>query len=156
QSLPDKARHDALEKLLVLSGLRKLEAVLKQEVNTMALVVDIRQNEFFRDAWQEGLKEGMEAGMQQGMEAGMQQGMKAGMQQGMKAGMQQGMKAGMQQGMEEGHQEGERSILLRLLTLRFGELPPERVAQIQHGNREQLCRWGERLLFAESLDAVFE
>src|SRR5713226_4458792 len=46
--LPEKARADALAKLLVLSGLRKLQPVVSEEVQQMPITIDIMENPFLR------------------------------------------------------------------------------------------------------------
>ncbi|XPM53150.1 MAG: Rpn family recombination-promoting nuclease/putative transposase [Leptolyngbya sp. IPPAS B-1204] len=51
-----------------------------------------------------------------------------------------------QEGRQEGRQEGERSIILRVLTRRFGTVPPELQAQIQALSLPQLEALGEALL----------
>jgi len=74
---------------------------------------------------------------------------------GMERGLQQGLREGRQEGRQEGIAQGERELLLRLLRLRFGELPAavrERVAAAQ---TPELDRWAEQLLAAASLDEVF-
>ncbi|MEO5332674.1 MAG: DUF4351 domain-containing protein [Magnetococcus sp. YQC-5] len=59
--LPPKERADALEKLVILSGLRKLETVIMEEVKEMAISIDVMENAFLRDlsvkAEQKGRKE---------------------------------------------------------------------------------------------------
>ena len=61
-------------------------------------------------------------------------------------GMSRGLREGHQQGLQEGRQEGESTIVLRLLTRRFGTLTPymhRRVATLSSAQLEQL---GEELL----------
>lgn len=58
------------------------------------------------------------------------------------------------EGRAEGRAEGERIVLLRLLRLKFGELPASAQAQVAHANEEQLSLWAERVLTASSLDEV--
>lgn len=68
-----------------------------------------------------------------------------------------------QQGLEEGRNEGRakglaegRSVTLRtLLTLKFGDLPAPYQQRIEQARDEELELWTERILFADSLDAVF-
>ena len=56
---------------------------------------------------------------------------------------------------DEGLREGERKLLLRLLRARFGELPAAVLARVEAAEGADLERWGERVLAADSLDAVF-
>ncbi len=58
-------------------------------------------------------------------------------------------------GLEEGLAAGRRALLSRQLQLRFGALSPETVAEIAEGNPEQLERWAERVITADTLDGVF-
>ena len=55
---------------------------------------------------------------------------------------------------EEGRKEGERTILLKQLRLRFGELSDAIVARIHAARPKQLERWAERVLTARTLDEV--
>ena len=51
--------------------------------------------------------------------------------------------------------EGGANLLIRLLGVRFGELPAEIVERVRTGTVEDHDRWAERLLSAPTLDAVF-
>jgi hypothetical protein len=63
---------------------------------------------------------------------------------------------GLQEGEAKGRVEGQADLLARQLTKRFGPLPAEIHARLGRANSDQLERWGERLLDAESLDGVFD
>jgi hypothetical protein len=56
----------------------------------------------------------------------------------------------------EGLKEGERNLLLRLLRVRFGELPAAAVARIDAAEVAELERWGERVLGAQTLAEVLD
>jgi hypothetical protein len=58
------------------------------------------------------------------------------------------------EGLQEGLKQGEARILLRLLSVRFGALPPEIRQKIETADAETLLQWSERILDAESLDDV--
>jgi len=45
--------------------------------------------------------------------------------------------------------------LVRLLTLRFGELLPDTVVRVQSASDTELALWAERMLRVASLDEVF-
>ena len=60
-----------------------------------------------------------------------------------------------QQGIEKGIEKGEALVLQKLLTKRFGTLPPEVVGQISVASVQQIDTWIDRVLDAESLDSVF-
>ncbi|MCC6558759.1 MAG: DUF4351 domain-containing protein [Polyangiaceae bacterium] len=58
------------------------------------------------------------------------------------------------EGLREGRREGERSLLVRLLRARFGELPAEALARIEAADVAEIERWGERVLAAQTLAEV--
>lgn len=70
-------------------------------------------------------------------------------------GMAIGIQQGMQQGMQQGRLAGEAHLLARLLTRRFGEVPLWVLAQLQAATESELEAWGEALLSASSIEAVF-
>lgn len=55
----------------------------------------------------------------------------------------------------EGRSEGKQQTLLRQLAIKFGEVPSEVRMLAASATEVDLDRWLERLLFADSLDAVF-
>jgi hypothetical protein len=55
----------------------------------------------------------------------------------------------------KGVREGEATLLLRMLTLRFGELPTEVEERVREADGETRLRWGERFVTATTLGAVF-
>jgi hypothetical protein len=71
--------------------------------------------------------------------------------EGLEAGRQQGL----EEGLQEGRQEGEAAMLLRLLNQRFGPIDESTRARVLAADAEQLLAWGDRVLTAESLAAVF-
>ena len=60
----------------------------------------------------------------------------------------------LEEGRQEGRQEGERSLILRLLTRRVGELSEELRSRIETLSLEQLENLGEALLDFSSLSNV--
>jgi hypothetical protein len=75
---------------------------------------------------------------------------------GMQQGIQQGREQGIQQGREQGIQQGKRVTLETLMTLKFGPLSHAVRARIQAADLEKLDRWLERILSADTPDAVVE
>jgi len=65
-NLPSKARADALEKLVILAGLRKLETTIKEEVKKMGISVDVMENAYLRELFMEGERKGRQEGLQKG------------------------------------------------------------------------------------------
>ncbi len=60
-----------------------------------------------------------------------------------------------EEGREEGRQEGEARVVLRLLRLKFGPLPPEIEQRVRGAHADRLLGWSERVLTAESLQEIF-
>ncbi|WP_437827408.1 DUF4351 domain-containing protein [Sorangium sp. So ce1153] len=56
----------------------------------------------------------------------------------------------------QGRQEGERTILLRQLRARFGELPEAAVVRIEAAETASLEQWAERVLSAKTLADVLD
>ncbi|MFS8068288.1 MAG: transposase, partial [Byssovorax sp.] len=61
---------------------------------------------------------------------------------------------GRQEGEARGQVLGKQEILLRLLRQRFGSVPATTVARVVKAGAAELDRWADRVLLAESLDAV--
>lgn len=62
---------------------------------------------------------------------------------------------GEEKGRQEGRQEGEATVLVHLLTLKFGA-PSESVRQqVRSADPEALLRWSARVLTATCLEEVF-
>lgn len=87
---------------------------------------------------------------------GRKEGVQEGRKEGIKEGIKEGRKEGRKEGIQEGIREGERSLLLRQLHARFGELPEAVVARIEAADMADLERWGERVLGAQTLDEVLD
>ena len=75
---------------------------------------------------------------------------------GMKRGHEQGKQQGIQQGMQQGMQQGIALTLRRQLRRRFGDPPAWVETKLQEGTPPQLEQWADRLLDAETLEAVFK
>jgi predicted transposase YdaD len=72
--LPDKARADALAKLLILSRLRRLEVVIKKEAEEMALTFNVMENDVLRPMFLQAQMDGKQEGRQEGRQEGKQEG----------------------------------------------------------------------------------
>jgi hypothetical protein len=70
-------------------------------------------------------------------------------------GIKKGILMGEEKGRQEGIPQGEAQILRRQLTRRFGPLPDWAEAKLSESSTDQLEHWADRILDAESLDAVF-
>ena len=69
--------------------------------------------------------------------------------------MATGMATGMAKGVEKGRVEGQSRLLGRLLERRFGVLPSWATEQLANASEQQLEAWGEAILTAPTLEAVF-
>jgi predicted transposase YdaD len=79
-------------------------------------------------------------------------------EQGMVTGFEKGIEQGMVTGIEKGIEtvvDKNRRLLLRLVHRRFGELAPARVLQVEAADGDQIERWIEAILVAESVEALF-
>jgi HEPN domain-containing protein/predicted nucleotidyltransferase len=79
-----------------------------------------------------------------------------GEKEGEARGVERGRAEGEARGVERGRAEERRELLLRLLSLRFGELPQEARARVNAADPALLERWVERVLFAQTLSEVLE
>ena len=57
-NLSGTARTEALTTVLILAGLRHLQPLVREETQQMALTIDIENNPFLRDVFEEGRQEG--------------------------------------------------------------------------------------------------
>ncbi|MBF0426272.1 MAG: Rpn family recombination-promoting nuclease/putative transposase [Magnetococcales bacterium] len=89
------------------------------------------------------------------VELAREEGIQKGIQIGEQKGIQEGIQKGIQIGAQENHLKGEATMLLRLLKQRFGSLPGWVEERIAAANAADMERWGDRVLTAPSLDAVF-
>ena len=69
-------------------------------------------------------------------------------------GLQEGLQEGRHQGLQKGRQEGEARVLRRLLTRRFGPLPPWADDRLALASEAELEGWTDRVLDARSLEEV--
>jgi hypothetical protein len=60
----------------------------------------------------------------------------------------------MDRGRKDGQRKGERHVLLKLLRLRFGELPAAAVARVESAEIPELDTWTERFVTASRLEDV--
>jgi len=60
--LPKPQRANAMSQLLVLSGLRRLEAVIKEETARMPVIIDLMENTVIRGYYLQGKEEGKQEG----------------------------------------------------------------------------------------------
>ena len=59
-------------------------------------------------------------------------------------------------GLSRAHRNGIAEILQRLLTTKFGPLPPAVAARVASASHGELANWADRVLSATTLENVFE
>ena len=69
--------------------------------------------------------------------------------------LEKGKLEGIAEGRELGIAEGKSETVLRLVRLKFGETPRERVDQVRNAGSGQLDAWLDALITAKDLDEVF-
>jgi hypothetical protein len=126
-ALATAQQKEAVAELLVLSGLRGLKAVVREEVTRMPLSFDIHENEFLEEVFQDGKEKGLREGIEQGIE----------------------------KGKEEGRLESARQLLVELLETKFGPVSATFKARITHSAFEEIQLWQRRVLASDSLDQIF-
>lgn len=60
------------------------------------------------------------------------------------------------QGIQQGRQEGESLLLFRMLERKFGQIDDEVKQKVEAADSETLLEWGENLMSAPTIDAVFK
>lgn len=74
---------------------------------------------------------------------------------GIRQGLEQGIEQGLEQGREQGIGQGRVATLCKLLQLKFGTVSAEHEQRLQQASSDELDLWTERVLFAESVEAIF-
>ena len=82
------------------------------------------------------------------------EGREEGRQEGRKEGRQEGRREGLQEGLEQGHRQAEIELLTRVIERKFGVVPGWAHARLQSASSEQLLLWVDRVLTAESVEAL--
>lgn len=65
-TLPADERREGIVQLLILSGLRGWKTIVQTEVDNMPISIDIHENEFLEEVFQEGREEGRKEGLKEG------------------------------------------------------------------------------------------
>jgi hypothetical protein len=128
--LPVKQREDRFTQLLILSGLRKAEAVVFKEEKKMSLELNVMENSFLRGLYLEGEKKGE------------------------KKGEKLGVKRGVKLGEKRGEKRGKAAMLRAMLEYRFGKLPKWAAARLDAADNATLDRWAKKFSNAEKLEDV--
>jgi predicted transposase YdaD len=63
--MAEVARDDAIAQLLALAGLRRLHPLVLEETQHMPIMINIQENPFFREIFEEGKQAGHQEGCQE-------------------------------------------------------------------------------------------
>lgn len=94
-------------------------------------------------------------GVKQGLTEGVKQGIQKGIEEGIQKGIQKGIQEGTRRGIQKGQADGQRTLLAKLLKLKFGPLDAAAEERLASGTPAQLGLWAERVLSASSLDEIW-
>ncbi len=78
-----------------------------------------------------------------------------GIQKGLEQGLEQGIEKGLEKGVEQGIGQGRAATLYKQLQLKFNQQAQEYEQRLFQASDAELDLWTERVLFAETIDAVF-
>ncbi len=99
---------------------------------------------------EQGRSEGLERGRAEGIERGRAEGIERGRAEG----IERGRAEGLERGLERGRSEALAELLLRQLSLRFGDVPDAVRERVRGASAAELEAWAEAVLAAPSLDDV--
>jgi len=102
-----------------------------------------------------GARQMLKGLQRQWKQEGLVEGRMEGLVEGRMEGLVEGRMEGLVEGRMEGLVEGRAELLLNLLERRFGPMAADTGARVRGASVEQLDRWAERLLDAETLDDVW-
>lgn len=128
---PVERQREAVAQLLVLSGLRGLKGLVREEITRMPFTIDIHENEFLEEIYQDGLEKGLERGLERGLEKGLEK------------------------GIDQGRIENARELVTGLAEAKFGALSPAAKERIGAAGLPDLHRWSRQVLSAQHLDEIF-
>ncbi|MBS0359568.1 MAG: Rpn family recombination-promoting nuclease/putative transposase [Proteobacteria bacterium] len=77
-------------------------------------------------------------------------------EQGKKYGIQEGINRGIDQGITQGIRQGQHTIFIRQLERKFSLIPQAYQELIKQADEETLLSWSECILYAKTLEEVFE
>ncbi len=77
-------------------------------------------------------------------------------EEGRAKGLKQGLEQGLEQGLQKGRAEGLTAMLEKQLRLKFNDLDGPLIQRLYNASPEELDCWAERVLFASTLEEVFQ
>jgi predicted transposase YdaD len=132
----------------------------KETVHRMFRGGIMRESVIYQEIAQEnqqiGEARGQQIGEERGRQIGEERGRQIGEERGQQIGEERGRQIGEERGRQIGEERGQRSLILRLLARRVGELSPEMRSQIESCSLAQLDELGEALLDFATLDDLVE
>lgn len=123
---PDRVQR-AFSQLLQLAGLRGADRLMAEEVEAMPFTINVEENVFLKSLYAEAIAKGLAKGLANGRA----------------------------QGQAEGRAEGKAEALSRLINRRFGSCPAEVVALIAKASPDQIDRWLDLVIDADSIADLF-
>lgn len=105
-------------------------------------VVMNKYQEAYQNAWQKALRQGEALGLAQGMERGIEQGLERGIEQGL------------ERGIEQGQTRSRVEMVMKMLTLKFGEEAEAARAAVEAASEAEIDAMLPRILSEASLSAV--
>ena len=113
----------------------KFPKLSRQEIEAMFTYSDLKQTRVYQEAREEGEQRGLQVGE------------KLGEQRGLKLGEQKGLKLGEQRGLVK----GQATMLLRMLSRKFGQITPSLRGKVNKLSAEQLENLAEALFDLETI-----
>ncbi len=131
RKLEGEEQQDAANLFVIISGIMGIEETVVKRVH----MIDIMENKVLGPAIRQGIEQGKALGVEQGKALGVEQGKAL--------------------GIELGKTEGERGLLFRLLTRKYGPLPSDAIARLHSASESEILRWADHVLTARTLTEVF-
>ena len=117
----------------------KFPKLTREEIEAMFTYSDLKQTRVYQEARAEGEQRGLQVGEQRGLQLGEQRGLKLGEQRGLKLGEQRGLI------------KGQATMLLRMLSRKFGQITPTLRGKVNKLTAKQLENLAEDLFDLETI-----
>jgi hypothetical protein len=144
-------RKDAVTRLLVTCGLRKILDVAGREVAKMPEKSIVRTL-LLEDPYIIRMVDEFKT---EAASAGMREGIRKGIREGRKKGIEKGIKEGRKEGQAEGRDLGKRELVRSQIRKRFGAFPDWAEERLSSSTAQQIDRLALKILDSESLEELF-
>lgn len=74
---------------------------------------------------------------------------------GLERGLKQGRQEGRTEGLQEGRRKGEAALLLSIVQSKFNTIPESYLQLVHNADEKKLMVWAKKILFANTLEEVF-